>query len=223
MVEAARGVPGVPGAPEVPEVVSLGGGFGGSGGPGLDSWRERLGGWARALLVEFRRHPWLLDATVGARVMGPRELAWMEEALAALDGCGLSGAESMDAVVLLSGHVRGIAEQTRAMGGGSITGGGGPSSSAAAAASGVDSDAVGVRSDAGAERGSGPAIGVDAQLGEVLGEVLKERAGEYPALAAAMASVAEIGGQDQALEFGLERILDGLGLLIEERRGKGGG
>ncbi|WP_258025459.1 TetR/AcrR family transcriptional regulator, partial [Streptomyces bambusae] len=44
MVEAALGVPGVPGAPEVPEVVSLGRGFGGSGGPGLDSWRERLGG-----------------------------------------------------------------------------------------------------------------------------------------------------------------------------------
>ncbi|MFJ7270928.1 hypothetical protein ACIQV3_30515 [Streptomyces sp. NPDC099050] len=45
-----------------------------------------------------------------------------------------------------------------------------------------------------------------------------------PGLGAAMASVAEAGGQDQALGFGLERILGGLGLglLVAEwadRRG----
>lgn len=88
------------------------------GGP----WRERLEAWARGLLAGLRLHPWLLEATVGVRVMGPRELEWMERALAALDGCGLTGAEAMDAVMLLAGHVRGIAEQERAAGRGSGSG-----------------------------------------------------------------------------------------------------
>ncbi|WP_328304718.1 TetR/AcrR family transcriptional regulator C-terminal domain-containing protein (plasmid) [Streptomyces sp. NBC_00435] len=156
------------------------------GRPAEEGWRERLGAWARELLAGFRAHPWLLEATVGARVMGPGEVGWMERALAALDGCGLTGAESIDAVVLLSGHVRGIAEQERAMGGG-----------------------------AGGVSGEGP----DAQLTTVLGEVMRVHGERYPALGAALASAAEAGGQDQALDFGLERILDGLGQLVAERAG----
>ncbi|MEV7558258.1 TetR/AcrR family transcriptional regulator C-terminal domain-containing protein [Streptomyces sp. NPDC089795] len=153
------------------------------GGP----WRERLEAWARGLLAGLRLHPWLLEATVGVRVMGPRELEWMERALAALDGCGLSGAEAMDAVVLLTGHVRSIAEQERA---------------------------------AGAVTGSGPgsaAEGPDAQLAAMLGEVMRTHAERFPTLGAALASAAEHGGQDQALEFGLGRILDGLELLMTRR------
>ncbi|MFE1413742.1 TetR/AcrR family transcriptional regulator [Streptomyces sp. NPDC085524] len=164
MVEGALPVPAVPVA------VSVEGG-----------WREQLEVWARELYAGFRRHPWLLEATVGVRVMGPRELGWMERALSALDGCGLSGAEAMDAVVLVAGHVRGIAEQERAAG------------------------------------GAGP----DAQLAVVLGEVMKVRGADFPALGAALASVAEHGGQDGALEFGLDRILDGLGLLVARRAGGG--
>ncbi|MFD6890384.1 TetR/AcrR family transcriptional regulator [Streptomyces sp. NPDC059957] len=153
------------------------------GRPAGEGWRERLAVWARELLAGFRAHPWLLEATVGARVMGPVELGWMERALAALDGCGLTGAEAIDAVVLVSGHARGIAEQERAMAGGA--------------------------------GGEGP----DAQLTSVLGEVMRVHGEKYPALGAALASVAEAGGQDQALDFGLERILDGLGLLVAERVG----
>ncbi|MFG3442528.1 TetR/AcrR family transcriptional regulator [Nonomuraea sp. NPDC047897] len=79
-----------------------------------DGWRERLTAWTRAMAVLFQRHPWLLDAMVGPRVLGPRELAWTEQAIAALDDTGLAGAERLDAVVLLSGHVRSIAQQARA-------------------------------------------------------------------------------------------------------------
>ncbi|MFF2787832.1 TetR/AcrR family transcriptional regulator [Streptomyces sp. NPDC058049] len=155
------------------------------GGP----WRERLEQWARGLLEGLRLHPWLLEATVGVRVMGPRELEWMERALAALDGCGLTGAEAMDAVVLLAGHVRGIAEQERAAG-------------------------------AGAGAGSGAAgEGPDAQLAAMLGEVMHAHGERFPALGAALASAAEHGGRDQALEFGLGRILDGLELLMTRRAG----
>ncbi|MFE2856964.1 TetR/AcrR family transcriptional regulator [Streptomyces lavendulae] len=162
-------------------------------------WRERLGAWARELLAAFRAHPWLLRATVGARAVGPREVGWLERALAALEGCGLSGAESMDAVVLVAGHVRGIAEQE-----------------------GVGSAGVGSAGGAGGSVAGGAAGGgPDVELGAVLGEVMRLRGADFPALGAVLASVARDGGQDQALDFGLERILDGIGLLVAAR-GAGG-
>ncbi|MBT2482881.1 TetR/AcrR family transcriptional regulator C-terminal domain-containing protein [Streptomyces sp. ISL-94] len=182
MVEAAMPEPEPepgPGPGQGPGPVALGAE---SAAPAGVGWRERLEVWARELYAGFRRHPWLLEATVGVRVMGPRELGWMERALAALEGCGLSGAEAMDAVVLVSGHVRGIAEQERAAAG---------------------------------SAGAGP----DAQLAAMLGEVMRVHGERFPALGAALASVAEHGGQDQALEFGLERIMDGLGLLVSRRAG----
>ena len=146
-------------------------------GPRRD-WKRQLGDWARRLSTVFHEHPWLLDATIGPRVMGPRELSWMEQALAALDGTGLSGAERMDAAVLLTGHVRGIAQQARA---------------------------------------AGPAGNPEGQLSATLGELMQAHGEHYPALTSALASVIQDGGQDQALEFGLQRILDGLGLLIAQR------
>lgn len=140
-------------------------------------WREQLAAWAQQLARSFAEHPWLLDATVGARVMGPKELGWLERVVAALDGHGLTGPERMDAAVLLAGHVRSIAEQARA-----------------------------TRPDGSPE----------AELLVVLGPLVHQHADRFPALAAAMASP---GGQDQALDFGLERILDGLEALITRRMG----
>ncbi|MFI7316741.1 TetR/AcrR family transcriptional regulator [Streptomyces venezuelae] len=141
-------------------------------------WREQLEDWARQLLGVFRRHSWALDATVGPRIMGPGELSWMERAVSALDGTGLSGAEQMDAAVLLVGHVRGITQQARA---------------------------------------AGSAGNPEAQLGAVLGELMQAHGRRFPALTAALASAAQSDGQDQAWDFGLQRILDGLAVLIDQR------
>ncbi|WP_327325977.1 TetR/AcrR family transcriptional regulator C-terminal domain-containing protein [Streptomyces sp. NBC_01210] len=143
-----------------------------------DGWRDRLEDWARRLIAVFRRHPWALDATVGPRVMGPAELSWMERAISALDDTGLSGAERMDAAVLLAGHVRAIVQQTRA---------------------------------------AGPAGNPEAQLGAILGELMQAHGERFPALTAALASAARPGEGDQAWEFGLQRILDGLAVLIDQR------
>ncbi|MFE4354685.1 TetR/AcrR family transcriptional regulator [Kitasatospora sp. NPDC056800] len=143
--------------------------------PEGSDWREQLTAWAHHLAESFARHPWLLDATVGARALGPRELAWLERVVAALDGHGLTGPERMDAAVLLTGHVRGIAAQSRA---------------------------------------AGPADTPEAELLAALGTVVQENADRFPAVAAAMA---DPDGRDQALEFGLERILDGLAALIDRR------
>ncbi|MDX3136109.1 TetR/AcrR family transcriptional regulator [Streptomyces europaeiscabiei] len=141
-------------------------------------WREQLSDWACRLVSVFEQHPWLLDATVGPRIMGPRELSWMEQALAALHGTGFSGAERLDAVLLLAGHVRGIVQQARA---------------------------------------AGQTGNPEAQLIATLGELMQVHGEDYPALTAALASATQHGGQDQGFEFGLQRILDGLGLLIAQR------
>ncbi|WP_433331057.1 TetR/AcrR family transcriptional regulator [Spirillospora sp. CA-294931] len=78
--------------------------------PDLDAvpggWRPRLQELARCLAEAWDLHPWLPWITVGDRIMGPRELAWTERALTALNGLGLDDHERMDAVALVFGHVR---------------------------------------------------------------------------------------------------------------------
>ncbi|MER7667221.1 TetR/AcrR family transcriptional regulator C-terminal domain-containing protein [Kitasatospora sp. NPDC096128] len=138
-------------------------------------WRAQLTAWAHHLAASLARHPWLLDATLGPRIPGPRELTWLERVVAALDGHGLTGAERMDAAVLLAGHVRAIAEQARAV---------------------------------------GPDVSPEAELLAALGTVVNRHADRFPAVAAAMA---DPDGRDQALDFGLARILDGLAALIDRR------
>ncbi|GAA3436426.1 TetR/AcrR family transcriptional regulator [Kutzneria kofuensis] len=69
-------------------------------------WRPKLTEWARLMRETWQRHPWLPAATVGDRAMGPREIGWTEAAVAALEGTGLTGTQRMDAVFLVSGHIR---------------------------------------------------------------------------------------------------------------------
>ena len=69
-------------------------------------WRPRLERWARALSASWEEHPWLPGVTVGDRMMGPKEIGWVEVAVATLDDTKLSPDERMDVVTLLSGHIR---------------------------------------------------------------------------------------------------------------------
>lgn len=147
--------------------------FGGAAG----DWRLRLDQWARQMFSRFCRHPWALEATVGPRAVGPNELGWMEEAVAALAGTGLDGAEMLDVAATLAGHVRAIAQQRSAL------------------------------ADGRPERAMATAIT----------GLLRGREERFPALTAALGSAAEHGSQDNALDFGLARILDGVGLLIASR------
>ncbi|MBX9386802.1 TetR/AcrR family transcriptional regulator [Streptomonospora nanhaiensis] len=149
-------------------------------------WRPRLRAWASALLPRLSAHPWAVEASTGPRVMGPNELAWLEAGLAAMRGTGLTGAERLDAAVLLLGHVRGIAQQGAA-----------------------------------APGGDGGAGAVEGELGRVMAGVLRRRGGDFPEAGGAGAAAAAGTGQDRALEFGLERILDGLAVLVRERTGEG--
>jgi AcrR family transcriptional regulator len=153
----------------------------GIGAPPQDrpaGWREALDGWARSMFDRFREHPWSLEATLGLRVLGPNELGWLEYAIAAMDGTGLSGAERFDVTITLLGHVRNLAQQLSAM--------------------------------------AGPGTPSEAALEASIGRLIRGREDRFPAITAALASAAA-GDQDQGLGFGLDRILDGVALLVAAR------
>jgi AcrR family transcriptional regulator len=148
--------------------------FGPPPAPAEDRWRERLRGWALAVAAVFARHPWTVELALGVRVYGPHETAWIEAGLAALDGTGIDGAAALDALVLLSGHVRSVVAQTR----------GGPAD-------------------------------LEAATGAAMAAVLDEHRATYPRTRAAFAAARREGETGRALEFGVDRILDGLARYAE--------
>ncbi|MFI1191814.1 TetR/AcrR family transcriptional regulator [Micromonospora sp. NPDC020750] len=147
--------------------------------PAIDpaDWRAALKQWAHHLLDAYVRHPWTVEAILGPRAVGPNELGWMECAAGILPSTGLTGSERLDAIGVLAGHVRAIAQQAMV--------------------------------------GRQP----EADLTAEIAEQLRRHGDRFPALVATMAAAAADGGHDQAFEFGLDRILDGLDLLVDRRGG----
>lgn len=70
------------------------------------TWREQAEELARRVDVIWTRHPWLPWVTIGERLMGPREVAWVEAALQIFEPLALTAAERMDTVRMLFGHLR---------------------------------------------------------------------------------------------------------------------
>lgn len=137
-------------------------------------WRPQLTEWARQCLAMYRRHPWVLAATgTRRRLMGPHQLGWLEAALAAMAGSGLSAAQRHDTFLLLAGHVRMVAQQY------------------------VDQD------DAGSE-----------EWARLTAQVLERHEERFPALSEAIAAGAFAPREASPLDFGLERIFDGVAALI---------
>ncbi len=141
-------------------------------------WREALYAWAIDLYEGFTRHPWLLRSTIGRRLLGPNELAWMERGIAALTDSGLTGGEQLDSILVITSHVRNIAQQSTTF--------------------------------------PGHTVGLtEEEITRSLAEILTTEAARFPSLTAAMQTAA--GSENQGLQFGLDRILDGLELLIKAR------
>ena len=168
MVDAALGDPPQP----PPEATRIGW----APAPGEQSWRAVLRLWATTIFARYRLHPWAIDATVGARPTGPHEMAWMETALAALAGTGLTGPERLDAVALLNGHVRSLVQVTPA-----------------------------------------GQHDLEAEMARQIGAALAANPDRYPQVLAAFSESPPPAGRNNALDFGIDRILDGLAALIATR------
>ncbi|HEV8569026.1 MAG TPA: TetR/AcrR family transcriptional regulator [Actinoplanes sp.] len=183
-------------------------------------WRAALAEWCRQLLAGFVRHPWTLEATVGVRPLGPHEVGWMESALTVLAGTPLTGGERLDAMVLLVGHARMLAEQTAARSPEVVA------SDRPRIATARSPEVASDRPRIAAARSpevvpdrprAAVAAGSEEQLSAVIATVIAEHGDRFPQLKSAMAEAAATGGQNQAFHFGLERILDGLETLIRSR------
>jgi len=135
-------------------------------------WRAALTRWADHVHARALAHPWCVELVQRPHAPGPGELAWYEAGLAAVAGLPLTGAEKLDTLALLVGHVMSTVRQQ--------------------------------------PRGASP----ERDLAARLAPVLAERADEYPLTAAAFA---EPSGRDDALRFGVERLVAGVAALVAER------
>ena len=71
-------------------------------------WRAALESRARADWALYERHPWVLRAAGPRPTLGPNELAVHEASLRAVEGVGLSGREMVAVVTLVAGYVSGV-------------------------------------------------------------------------------------------------------------------
>jgi AcrR family transcriptional regulator len=74
-------------------------------------WRHGLELFARRGLEGYRKHPWLLRASLTRGALGPNQAAALDALLAALERTGLNGGERMAVVELVTGYVRGVAQR----------------------------------------------------------------------------------------------------------------
>ncbi|WP_054816254.1 TetR/AcrR family transcriptional regulator [Nocardia arizonensis] len=140
-------------------------------------WRAGLSLWCHTIHERFQAHPWGLELAIGARPIGPNEMAWMEVALRLLADSGLSAAEKLDTIVLLTGHARALVQQVRA---------------------GAPED-------------------FQERIAAQLMDPASVAARRFPAARAAFAEAGSVAGGDGALRYGIDRILDGIGVHIERR------
>jgi len=149
-------------------------------------WQTRLAALAQEHWALLLSHPWLLHIAASRPLLGPNATALYDDELAAVDGLGLTDIE-MDLVVsLLDNYVRGAAR-------------GAAEAAEAQARTGMS----------------------DQQWWEAYGPLLAEvlDPARYPtAVRVGSAAGAEYGAAydpARSFRFGLERIIDGIGALID--------
>jgi AcrR family transcriptional regulator len=70
-------------------------------------WRAKLRLWVRDVLTVLRKHRWYAHIPVSGPPVGPRNLAWFDRALEALEGTGLAAHERVGVVTALLTQVHG--------------------------------------------------------------------------------------------------------------------
>ncbi|WP_214326237.1 TetR/AcrR family transcriptional regulator [Nonomuraea sediminis] len=152
-------------------------------------WRDRLEQIARENWKLYLRHPWLLQVATSRPVLGPNVTAKYEYELSAIDGIGLTDLE-MDAVLtLVTGFVHGAAR-------GAVEAAQAESQTGMTDQQWWDAHAPFLGAIADASR-----FPVASRVGQAAGETHQAA---YNA--------------GHAFEFGLERVLDGIEVLVERRR-----
>lgn len=156
--------------------------------PGQD-WRSALGEYVRAEYAAHSRHPWVVRVPIGGPPVTPVGVAWFERGMRCLAGTGLTEGEKLSVMLLATGYARNAA--------------------------------VLVADIQDALRAADPVADKSVfGYGRLLRRLIDAR--EFPALTALVESGAldgqeELGEPGEDFEFGLARILDGIGHLIDGR------
>jgi AcrR family transcriptional regulator len=151
-------------------------------------WRGRLTRIAQENFALIVRHPWLLQVATNRAVLGPNVAAKYDYELRAVDGIGLGDVEMDSVLTLVLGHVQGAAR-------------GAVEAALTEQHTGLTDEQWWQASAPFLARVFDPArFPVAARVGAAAGE---EHGSAY--------------GPDHAFTFGLERVLDGVEVLIASR------
>ncbi len=158
-----------------------------SEGPG-GTWRAQLESVARDQWALARRHPWMLHIATTRPPMGPGVIAKYERELRTVEGLGLDDLEMDSVVTLINGYVAGAARSAI-------------DAFDVARSTGID--------DATWWAATGPWLAkvFDAQRYPVAARVGTTTGEHYQA----------VSDPDHAFEFGLQRVLDGVEVFIQQR------
>jgi AcrR family transcriptional regulator len=153
-----------------------------------ESWRDGLSRWAWTELAVYRRNPWVLRIPISGPPVTPNAMAWLERGLDCLRDTGLREGEKLSVMLLVTGFVRSQAT---------------------------------LQADIAAAQAAGAAP-PDPELMGAYGRLLARLTDpeRFPALHAVLAAGVfdEPDEPDYEFNFGLERVLDGIETLIENRR-----
>ena len=168
-----------------------------------DDWRSRLRSWAIIQRDMLDLHPWITQMRMAAPPLAPNSLHFVERALEALDGTGLSYSEKMRAIGLISSYTLSEArmayDAARAM-------------AALAEAAQDEADTAGGQPFG--DGGEGPPFTFES----LLRELVDERT--YPHLyrLAWASSPAESLSERAEFQAGVDLILDGVQALIDRAK-----
>jgi AcrR family transcriptional regulator len=158
--------------------------------PAGADWRARLTDWGLQALTCYLRQPWIVRVPIPAPPVTPNQVRWMEAGLAALRGTGLTDREKLSAILLVSGLARYWAGLAADVGD-------------AVRATGLDDPSAG--------------------YGQALLQLVDSA--EFPEVTKAVASGALDDDDEEdfvpgdEMRFALDRVLDGIEVLVRRRGG----
>jgi AcrR family transcriptional regulator len=154
-----------------------------------ETWRDGLARWAWTELGVYRRNPWVLRIPISGPPVTPNAIAWLERGLDCLGDTGLEEGEKLSVMLVLTGFVRGQAM--------------------------LQADIAAAAQAAGA---APPGPELMSSYGRLMARLTDPE--RFPALHAVLAAGVfdEPYEGDDGFAFGLERVLDGIEILIEKRR-----